>query len=77
MMASELYQVIGNGAKSEPAQQNPREAAMTLLKKQGINIPDGIANNPQAIIQHLVQSGAVPQNRLQMAQQMMQRMFNH
>lgn len=76
-MASELYQAMGNGSKNEPAQQNPREAAMVLLRKQGINIPEGIASNPQAIIQHLVQSGAVPQNRLQMAQQMMQRMFNH
>lgn len=76
MMASELYQVMGNGAKSEPAQQNPREAAMTLMRKQGINIPDGIADNPQAIIQHLMQSGRIQPNRLQMAQQMMQRMLN-
>ena len=55
--------------------QNPREQALNLLKQQGITVPQGIENNPQAIIQHLMQSGRVPQGRLNMAQQMMQRMF--
>ena len=72
-MASELYQSFGT--QSVPAQQNPREAAMALMKQQGIQIPQGMENNPSAIIQHLVQSGAVPQGRLNMAQQMLQRMF--
>lgn len=74
-MASELFSAIG--AKNAPVQQqqNPREAAMALMKQQGIQIPQGMENNPNAIIQHLVQSGAVPQGRLNMAQQMLQRMF--
>ena len=72
-MASELYSAIGTQAA--PAQQNPREQCMNLLKQRGIQIPDGISNNPNAIIQHLVQSGAVPQGRLNMAQQMLSRMF--
>lgn len=55
--------------------QNPKEQALNLLKQQGITVPQGMENNPQAIIQHLMQSGRVPQNRLTMAQQMMQRMF--
>jgi hypothetical protein len=46
-----------------------------MLKQQGIAIPEGMENNPQGIIQHLMQSGAVPQNRLGMAQRIMQRMF--
>lgn len=50
-------------------QANP--AAM--LKQRGLNIPDGMTN-PQQIIQHLVQSGQVPQNRLTQAMQMMQSM---
>ncbi len=72
-MASELYTAIGTQAA--PAQQNPRDAAMSLLKQQGIQIPQGMENNPSAILNHLMQSGQIPQNRLQMAQQMMQRMF--
>lgn len=74
-MASELYNAMGTGAKNAQVQQNPREQAMNLLKQRGINVPDNIANNPQAIIQHLMQSGQIQPNRLQMAQQMMQRMF--
>lgn len=72
-MASDLFQSFGQQAA--PAQQNPRDAAMSLLKQQGIQIPQGMENNPSAILNHLMQSGAIPQQRLQMAQQMMQRMF--
>lgn len=56
-------------------QASPKEQALNLLKQQGIAIPEGMENNPQALIQHVMQSGAVPQNRLSMAQQIMQRMF--
>ena len=55
--------------------ENPKEQALNLLKQQGITVPQGMENNPQAIIQHLMQSGRVPQNRLNMAQQIMGRMF--
>lgn len=72
-MASDLFQSLGQQAA--PAQQNPRDAAMEMLKQRGIQIPSGMENNPQGIIQHLMQSGQIPQNRLQMAQQIMQRMF--
>ena len=52
--------------------QNPKEQALNLLKQQGITVPQGMQNNPQAIIQHLMQSGRVPQGRVQ---QIMSRMF--
>lgn len=71
-MPSEVYKNLGN---NQPVQQNPKEQALNLLKQQGIAVPQGMENNPQAIIQHLMQSGRVPQNRLTMAQQIMQRMF--
>lgn len=74
-MASELYQSFGTSANTAQVQQNPRDAAMSLLKQQGIQIPAGMENNPNAIIQHLMQSGQIPQGRLNMAQQIMQRMF--
>lgn len=75
-MASELFQSFGNQQmQTIPAQQNPRDAAMSLLKQHGIQIPQGMENNPSAIIQHLMQSGQIPQGRLNMAQQIMQRMF--
>lgn len=74
-MASELYQSFGTSANNAQVQQNPRDAAMSLMKQQGIQIPQGMENNPNAIIQHLMQSGRIPQGRLNMAQQIMQRMF--
>lgn len=74
-MPSDLFQSFGTSANNAQVQQNPREQAMNLLKQRGINVPENISNNPQAIIQHLMQSGAIPQNRLAMAQQMLSRMF--
>jgi len=69
-MASDLFQSFG----AAPA-QNPREQALGLLRQRGLRVPDGIANNPNAIIQHLMQTGQVPGNRLQMAQQALRSMF--
>jgi RIO-like serine/threonine protein kinase len=68
-MPSEVYKNLGN---NQPVQQNPKEQALNLLKQQGITVPQGMENNPQAIIQHLMQSGRVPQGRVQ---QIMSRMF--
>lgn len=72
-MPSELFKNLGNSQQQK--KQDPREQALNLMKQQGIDVPQGMENNPQAIIQHLMQSGRVPQNRLTLAQQMMQRMF--
>ena len=72
-MASDLFQSFGQQAA--PARQNPRDTAMSLLKQQGIQIPQGMENNPNAIIQHLMQSGRIPQGRLNMAQQMLSKLF--
>ncbi len=70
-----MFQRLGNQPQQAQA-QDPRSAAMELMKRQGIDVPHGMENDPQAIIQHLMQSGRVSQNRLSMAQQMMQRMFS-
>ena len=72
-MASDLFQSFGHQAA--PAQQNPRDAAMSLMKQQGIQIPQGMENNPSAILNHLMQSGQIPQGRLNMAQQILSKLF--
>lgn len=61
---------------TQDAQQNPKDQALNLLKQQGITVPEGMENDPNAIIQHLMQSGRVPQGRLSMAQNIMKRMFS-
>ena len=48
-------------------QQNP----LGLLQRAGFNIPANI-NSPQAIVQHLTQTGQINQNQLNQAQQMAQ-----
>lgn len=73
-MPSELYSAIGSDKNVSP-NQDPRSAAMSRMKEMGISVPEGMENNPQALLQHVMQSGKVPQNRLGMAQQMMQRLF--
>lgn len=74
-MASELYQSFGSQQVQAAPQQNPREQCMNLLRQNGIQIPQGMENNPQGILQHLMQSGRVPQGRLNMAQQMLSKLF--
>ena len=73
-MSSDLFKSFGKD-NNVSANQDPKSAAMSRLKEMGISVPQGIENNPQAIIQHVMQSGKVPNNRLSMAQQVMQRMF--
>lgn len=72
-MSDSMFQRLGNNQGQQ--QQNPKDQALNLMKQQGIAVPEGMENNPQGIIQHLMQSGRFPQSRLTMAQQMMQRMF--
>lgn len=55
--------------------QNPKEQALNLMRQQGIQIPEGMENDPNALLRVAMQSGRVPQGRLGMAQQLMQRMF--
>lgn len=73
-MSSDLFKSFGKD-NNVSANQDPKTAAMSRLKEMGISVPQGIENNPQAIIQHVMQSGKVPNNRLSMAQQVMQRML--
>lgn len=72
-MSDSMFQRLGNNQGQQ--QQNPKDQALNLMKQQGIAVPEGMENNPQGIIQHLMQSGRFPQSRLTMAQQMMQRLF--
>lgn len=73
-MSSDLFKSFGKD-NNVSANQDPKAAAMSRMKEMGISVPEGMENNPQALLQHVLSSGKVPQNRLSMAQQMMQRMF--
>lgn len=73
-----IYDQLGGG--NRPTPMNPmqmlsqiKQNPAAVLKQAGLNIPQGM-NNPQQIIQHLLQTGQIPQNRYQQAMQMMSRM---
>lgn len=77
-MPSDLFKNFGsknNQSTNPTTNQDPKTAAMSRMKEMGINVPEGMENNPQALLQHVMQSGKVPNNRLSLAQQVMQRMF--
>lgn len=51
-----LYkQMQGNKDMMSQLQANPVE----LLKNAGYNVPQELANNPQAMVMHLLQSGQI------------------
>lgn len=52
-------------------QQNPIGAA----RQAGFNIPENLANNPQAMVQHLIQTGQVSNPMLQRIMPMMQKLM--
>jgi hypothetical protein len=51
-------------------QQDP----VGMAQKAGYNIPPNLAGNPQAMVQHLIQSGQVSNPMLQKIMPMMQRL---
>ena len=51
-------------------QSNPKE----FLQKAGMNVPEEMLNNPQAMVMHLIQSGQVSNPMLQRIMPMIQQM---
>lgn len=72
-MASELFERMGQPAPVQS--QNPRDAALNLLRQQGFQIPDGCENDPNTLIRMVMQSGRVPQNRLTLSQNVLTRLL--
>lgn len=65
--------------KSAPMQMNPLQLVsqikanpMQFLQRAGLNVPQNL-NDPNAIIQHLMNSGQVSQERYNQARQMAER----
>ena len=47
----------------------------SFFQEKNLDVPDNLLDNPGAIIQHLIQSGQLPQSRLGMAQQQLMQML--
>lgn len=74
-MANPFFNALGGAAMGgmNPMQMlsQLKSNPMGLLRQAGFNVPDSMSN-PQAIIQHLMNSGQINQNQLTQAQQMAQ-----
>lgn len=71
----------GNQQQAQPSQMKAQQAMAQLqadpfgvLGQIGLNIPAGMTN-PQQMVQHLMQTGQVPQGRFAQAMQMMGQMM--
>lgn len=74
-----LFDQLGGQHSAQQPAQNPQQTLAELkanpaavLQRVGLNIPSGL-NDPQQIVQHLLQSGQVPQTRLAQAMRMLGR----
>ena len=84
-MGNSVFNALNNGAQQnqpQPQQMNfmqmfnqLRQNPAQTLKQGGYTIPDGM-NEPQQIINHLLQSGQITNGRLNMMQQMAQQMMS-
>ena len=61
--------------KSQPTVPDIQRDPIGMGREAGYNIPPNLANNPQAMVQHLIQSGQVGGPMLQKVMPMMQRLM--
>lgn len=76
-----IFDSLGKSAYGSQGQVNPVQALQQLrsnpaavLRQAGLNVPENLVGDPQKIINHLLQSGQIPQGRYQQAMQMMGQM---
>ena len=70
-----VFDKLGQNPGQDPMQvlQQLKSDPIGMLKQAGYNIPDGM-NNPQQMVNYLLQSRQIPQARYQQAIQMLGRM---
>ena len=66
-----MYDKVTN---RQPTVQDIQRDPIGMGRKAGYQIPDNIGNNPQAIFQHLMQTGQIANPRMQRLMPMLQRM---
>lgn len=72
-MSNPLFSALGGNTSIMSMLQQLKSNPAALLAKR-FNLPDGIQNDPQAIVQHLVSSGQVSQAQINRAYQQAQQM---
>ena len=71
-----LYDRIGNTQNNMQSQlQQLKNDPRQFLQNAGVNVPDQLLGNPQAMVQHLIQTGQVGGPALQRVMPMMQKLM--
>lgn len=72
-MANPFFNALGGMGGINPASMlaQLKSNPMAVLKRYGFNVPDNL-NDPNAIIQHLMNSGQLSQGQYEKARQMAQ-----
>lgn len=68
-----VYQTVGGGGGFQQALSALKANPAVFFAQRGMNLPAGIGNNPNAIIQHLLSTGRISQAQVNQAWQMAQR----
>lgn len=78
-MASDLFKAAGIQQQQNTGQinqQSPKEQVLEILRQQGYNITPQNQNDPNALMQMVIQSNQLYQNRLPIAQNILARLAN-
>ena len=68
-----LFDAMGNAPMNlQQMLQQIRSNPAQMLRQRGLNIPANM-NDPRQMVQHLIQSGQIPNTRLQRVMQLMGR----
>jgi hypothetical protein len=69
-----IYDRLNSQPNMQDMMRQIQSDPMGMARQAGYQIPENLAGNPQAMVQHLMQTGQVGGQKLQQAMQMMQRM---
>lgn len=74
-MSNPLYQELNRNPRvnTQDALQQLKANPAQLIRQAGFNVPANIANNPQATVMHLLQTGQVSNPMMSMIGRMMGR----
>jgi len=70
-MANPFFNALGGGMNPAVLLSQLQTNPLAVLRRAGYNVPENVSN-PQAIIQHLMNSGQISQQQLNSAQVMAQ-----
>lgn len=70
-MANPFFNALGGGSNPMTLLSQLQANPLAVLRRAGYNVPENVSS-PQAIIQHLMNSGQISQQQLNSAQVMAQ-----